>query len=408
MGNKVLVTGIGIVSCLGADKEENLYSLQNGLSGIGLDPERKKHHFSSSLTGIVKYREPATKLHRRIRNALPDHGLYAVEAIMQALDDAGLDKSSIKGDSKIGLIAGNDTCLKAVLEGFEPYGGNVDTKHLGSQTTLRGMNSTLTLNLAPYLGIEGISLTISAACSSSAHAVGLGSFLIRHGMQKMVIVGGAQEVSWHAMFGFDAMRAISPRESEPEKASRPFDKNRDGLVPSGGAAFLILEDEKYARGRGAGVYGEMSGYGFSCDGDHPVLPNGKGAATAMANALKDANLAPGDIDYLNAHATSTVAGDMAEARAINKVFGNSGPYISSTKSMTGHECWMSGASELAYCSLMMKNNFLAPNINLDQVDPQISGLKFVRSPMELKANQMISNSFGFGGTNVSLILSRYS
>lgn len=406
MKKRVFITGMGVVSCIGKNKAENLVSLRQGRSGIGIDPERKKHHFKSSLTGVVCFDGLSEPLPRRVRNAIPYHGLYAIEAIREAIADAGLVPADVGGRHDTGLITGNDTCLEAVIEGWENYRGEVDTKYLGSQTTIRGMNSALSLNIGPYFGIEGFTLTISAACASGSQAAGIGTMLIRQGMQKRMIVGGAQEVNWYAMSCFDAMRAISQNERNPPAACRPFEKNRDGLVPSGGAAFLIIEDEKTARDRGAKIYGEITGYGFSGDGEHPVLPNGRGAKSAMAMALEDAGLRPGQIDYINAHATATVEGDKAEAWAINQLFGDGGPYLSSTKSMTGHECWMAGASEMVYSSLMMNEGFLAPNINYDEPDPGLPPLNIVTSAIEAEPEHIMSNSFGFGGTNSTLILSR--
>jgi 3-oxoacyl-[acyl-carrier-protein] synthase-1 len=235
----------------------------------------------------------------------------------------------------------------------------------------------------------------------------LGYFLIKNGFQDIIICGGAQEINKYAMSSFDGLGVFSPREHEPSKASRPFDSSRDGLVPSGGGATLILESYESAINRGATIIAEVVGYGFSSNGGHISTPNVQGPSTAMKRALDDANVKPSEIEYINAHATSTPVGDENEAKAIFEVFGENNPYVSSTKSMTGHECWMAGASEVIYSILMMQNDFIAPNINLESPDEDSSKLNLVKSTINKKFDIFLSNSFGFGGTNSALVVKKY-
>jgi 3-oxoacyl-[acyl-carrier-protein] synthase I len=269
------------------------------------------------------------------------------------------------------------------------------------------MNSTVTMNLSTIFKLRGINLTISAACASGSHSIGLAYFLIRNGFQDIVIAGGAQEINKYAMSSFDGLGVFSPREHEPSKASKPFDASRDGLVPSGGGATLIIESYESAIKRGANIIAEVMGYGFSSNGGHLSTPNVEGPSTAMQRALADANMKPSEIEYINAHATSTPVGDANEARAIFEVFGNSNPYVSSTKSMTGHECWMAGASEVIYSILMMQNDFIAPNINIDTPDEDSAKLNLVKTTLNKKFDIFLSNSFGFGGTNSALVVKKY-
>jgi 3-oxoacyl-[acyl-carrier-protein] synthase-1 len=260
------------------------------------------------------------------------------------------------------------------------------------------------MNLSVIFKLKGINLTISGACASGSHAVGLAYLLIRSGLQECIITGGGQEINKESMGNFDALNAFSVREDEPTKASRPFDRDRDGLVPSGGAATLILESYESAQKRGAKILAEVIGYGFSSNGDHISVPNLEGPVKAMNLALRDANLMPKDIEYINAHATSTPVGDSKEAEALNLLFGDSRPYISSTKSMTGHEMWMGGASEIIYSILMMQNDFIAPNINFENPDEQSAKLNIVAQTLQKPFNIFLSNAFGFGGTNSTLIV----
>jgi 3-oxoacyl-[acyl-carrier-protein] synthase-1 len=275
---------------------------------------------------------------------------------------------------------------------------------LGSGSVFQSMNSTVTMNLSTIFKLKGINFTISGACASGSHSIGMGYFLIKHGLQHQVICGGAQELNMYSMGSFDALSAFSIKESNPITASKPFDKNRDGLVPSGGAATVILESYESAIKRGAPILAELVGYGFSSNGSHISQPSVDGLVKSMEMALRDAGLTNSEIDYINAHATSTPVGDGFEARAIDKLFSDVKTPVSSTKSMTGHECWMAGASEIVYSMLMLQNSFIAPNINFESPDDDSAKLNLATKTIDKNIDVFLSNSFGFGGTNSSLIV----
>ena len=282
-----------------------------------------------------------------------------------------------------------------------------DTQLLGQSFIFQAMNSTVNMNISTIFRLKGINFTVSAACASGSHSIGLGYLFIKNGLQDMVLCGGAQETNHYSMASFDALGAFSKNASDPTKASRPFDKDRDGLVPSGGAAALVLEDYDHAVARGANILAEVVGYGFSSNGTVVISqPSPDGCIRAMRRALEDAQMQPDQIDYVNAHATSTHLGDMCEAQALSELFKGKHAYISSTKSMTGHECWMAGASEIVYSLIMMQNNFVAPNINFEQGDEYSNGLNIAKEAVDTPVNIVLSNSFGFGGTNSALIIKK--
>jgi len=386
--------------------EEVRKSLYNGKCGIGIDPARTEYGYRSPLTGVVPRPELKGVLSRRQRICLPEEGEYAYAATEQALKDAGIDLDYLE-KNETGILYGNDSSSKAVIESHEICVEKRDTTLLGSGAIFQSMNSTVTMNLSTIFKLRGINMTISAACSSGSHTLGLGAMFIRLGLQDMIVCGGAQETNYLSMASFDGLNAFSTRVDEPLKSSRPFDKNRDGLVPSGGAATLILEEYEHAVKRGAPIYAEILGYGFSSNGVHISQPSDHGSAVAMERALADANLKPVDIDYINAHATSTVIGDGYEAMAIDRVFGAQKTPVSSTKGMTGHECWMAGASEIVYTLLMMKHSFIAPNINLEEPDDMSKNLNIIVKTLDKNLDICLSNSFGFGGTNSALILKKF-
>ena len=402
---RVVITGIGIHSCIGTNVEEVRESLYTGKCGIGIDPVRTEYGYRSPLTGIVPRPELKGVLSRRTRICLPEEGEYAYVATEQALKDAGIDMDYLE-KNEAGILYGNDSSSKAVIESHEICVEKKDTTLLGSGAIFQSMNSTVTMNLSTIFRLRGINMTISAACSSGSHTIGLGAMFIRLGLQDMIVCGGAQETNYLSMASFDGLNAFSTRVDEPLKSSRPFDKNRDGLVPSGGAATVILEEYEHAVKRGATIYGEIIGYGFSSNGAHISQPSDRGSAMAMEKALADAGLKPSDIDYINAHATSTVIGDSYEAMAIDRLFGAYKTPVSSTKGMTGHECWMAGASEIVYTLLMMKHSFIAPNINLEEPDDMSKNLNIIAKTLDKKLDICLSNSFGFGGTNSALILKK--
>jgi len=385
--------------------EEVRESLYAGKCGIGIDPERTEYGYRSPLTGIVPRPDLKGVLSRRQRICLPEEGEYAYVATEQALKDTGIDMDYLE-NNETGILYGNDSSSKAVIESHEICVEKKDTTLLGSGAIFQSMNSTVTMNLSTIFKLRGINMTISAACSSGSHTIGLGAMFIRLGLQDMIVCGGAQETNYLSMASFDGLNAFSTRVDEPLKSSRPFDKNRDGLVPSGGAATLILEEYEHAVKRGAPIYAEILGYGFSSNGAHISQPSDRGSAMAMERALADAGLKPSDIDYINAHATSTVIGDSYEAMAIDRLFGAYKTPVSSTKGMTGHECWMAGASEIVYTLLMMKHSFIAPNINLEEPDDMSKNLNIIAKTLDKKLDICLSNSFGFGGTNSALILKK--
>ncbi|RBL88621.1 beta-ketoacyl-[acyl-carrier-protein] synthase family protein [Chitinophaga flava] len=404
--NRVVITGMGIYSCIGKDLQEVRDSLYKGKSGIVLDPERKIFGYRSGLTGNIQRPELKGLLDRRSRLMMPEQAEFAYMATREALAQAGMDQDYID-HTPVGLLYGNDSSAKPVIEATDIMREKKDTMLVGSGSVFQTMNSTVNMNLATIFKLRGVNFTVSAACASGSHAIGLGYMFIRNGMQDAVICGGAQEVNVYAMGNFDAIAAFSTRENDPERASRPFDRDRDGLVPSGGAATVILESLESAKRRGATILGEVLGYGFSSNGGHISNPTVDGPVRSLQIALQDAGLQAADIAYINAHATSTPAGDASEARAIYEVFGTSNPYVSSTKSMTGHECWMAGASEIVYSMLMMQNDFIAPNINLENPDDDAAKLNIATKTIDKKFNIFLSNSFGFGGTNSSLIVKKW-
>ncbi|MEN8119806.1 MAG: beta-ketoacyl-[acyl-carrier-protein] synthase family protein [Bacteroidota bacterium] len=405
--NRVVITGAGIYSTIGKNIEEVKNSLYNGESGIGIDPRRKELGFRSSLTGLIE--EPVLKgiLPRRQRIGLSEQGKYAYVATMEALENAKIDMDFLE-KNEVGILYGNDSSSIPVIDAIDIVRKKKDTTLIGSGSIFQSMNSTITMNLSVILKLRGINFTVSGACASSSHAIGIAALLIRQGLQDIIVCGGGQEVNAESMGSFDGLSAFSIREDKPKQASRPFDRDRDGLVPSGGAATVIVESLESALKRGANILGEIKGYGFSSNGDHISVPNVDGPVRSLDRCLKDAKLSPKDIDYINAHATSTPVGDMNEAKALNHVFAKHKVPISSTKSMTGHEMWMGGASEIIYSTLMMHNNFIAPNINFKNADEAAKGLNIVTETKQAKIDTFLSNSFGFGGTNSTLIVSKYN
>ncbi|PZX48710.1 beta-ketoacyl-[acyl-carrier-protein] synthase family protein [Algoriphagus chordae] len=403
--SRVVITGMGIYSCIGKNLDEVLHSLQNGLSGISIDPVREEMGFRSRLAGMVDEPDLKSVLNRKQRNTLSEEAKYAVVATEEALKIAGLDLSYFEAN-EAGVIYGNDSSSRAVVEATDTIRQKGDTTLVGSGSIFQSMNSTVTMNLATIYKLRGINYTVSAACASGSHAIGLGYQMIKAGLQDMIIVGGAQEMNPMAFGSFDGLGVFSIREDNPKASCRPFDKDRDGLVASGGAATLIIESYDSAIARGATILAEVVGYGFSSNGEHISNPNMDGQVRSIRMALKGAGMNAEEIDYVNAHATSTPVGDRFEGMALREVFGSKTP-ISSTKSMTGHECWMAGASEIVYCLLMMQNDFIAPNINFDNPDDVSSELNIIAQPMKAELSKIVSNSFGFGGTNSTLIIKKY-
>lgn len=403
MNRRVVITGMGIWACIGKNKEEVKESLYNGRSGIGIEEARKEYGYRSALTGIVERPKLKGVIDRRLRTGLSEEAEYAFMASKEAFEQAGITDQYLL-ENEVGVIFGNDSSAKPVIEAAEIMREKHDSALLGSGFIFQSMNSTVNMNLSTIFHLKGVNFTVSAACASGSHSIGLAYMLIKQGLQDMVLAGGAQETNYYSMATFDALSAFSVRMDEPEKASRPFDKNRDGLIPSGGAAALVLEDYDHAVARGATILAEVTGYGFSSNGGGISQPSDDGSERAMNRALADAGITADDVDYVNAHATSTPQGDAFEAIALNRIFGGKKAVISSTKSMTGHECWMAGASEIVYSILMMQNNFVAPNINLDEPDEHAATLNIARKTIDMPLDIILSNSFGFGGTNSALVI----
>jgi len=405
MENRVVITGMGIYSCIGTSLEEVKESLYQGKSGIVLIDERKEFGFRSGLSGVVPKPDLKNFLNRRQRISMGEESEYAYIATLDALKQANIDQDFLD-QNEVGILYGNDSVSKAVVESIDIAREKKDTTLMGSGAIFKSMNSTVTMNLSTIFKLRGINLTISAACASGSHSLGLAYMMIKNGFQDIIVCGGAQETNKYSMASFDGLGVFSVREDEPTKASRPFDSDRDGLIPSGGAASLLVESLESAQKRGANIIAEIVGYGFSSNGGHISTPNIDGPALAMNRALKQSGLEVKDIDYINAHATSTPIGDANEAKAIHEIFGSEVP-VSSTKSMTGHECWMAGASEVIYSILMMQNDFVAPNINLDNPDEDAKRINLISETKNQKIDVFLSNSFGFGGTNSALIVKKF-
>ena len=405
MDKRVVITGMGIWSCIGTSLEEVKESLYQGKSGIGVDQERLDYGFRSGLTGIVQ--RPVLKglLDRRTRMGLSEEAEYAFMASKDAFQMAGIDDDYLRSH-EIGVIFGNDSSASAVVESDRIMREKHDSAMIGSGLIFQGMNSTVNMNMNTIFHLRGVNFSVSSACASGSHSIGLAYMFIKQGLQDTILCGGAQEVNKFAMSSFDALNAFSIRMDDPTKASRPFDRDRDGLIPSGGAAALVLEEYEHAVKRGAPILAEVCGYGFSSNGGGISEPSDEGSFVAMSRAMKDAGVSLDDIDYINAHATSTHQGDMYEAIALNRLFHGQRALISSTKSMTGHECWMAGASEAVYSVLMMQNNFVAPNINFENPDEHSEPLNLTAKTVDMEVNTVLSNSFGFGGTNSALVIKK--
>jgi len=400
---RVVITGMGIYSCIGKNLEEVKESLYQGKSGIVFDQNRADFGYRSAYTGMVESPDLKPFLSRRQRLSLGEEAAFAYSATRQALKNAKIDQEFLN-QNEVGIIYGNDSTAKSTVDSVDKIKEKGDTTLVGSGAVFKGMNSTVTMNLSTIFKLKGINFTISAACASGSHSIGTAYHLIKSGLQDCIIAGGAQEINTIAMASFDGLGVFATGGDDASKVSRPFDSDRNGLVPSGGAATVILESYESAIERGAPILGEIIGYGFSSNGDHISTPNVEGPSRAMRKALEQAKIEASVIDYVNAHATSTPVGDANEAKAIFEVFGKSNPPVSSTKSMTGHECWMAGASEVIYAMLMMQHSFVAPNINLENPDEDSRKLNLVTKTLNKKIDVFLTNSFGFGGTNSALII----
>ena len=401
--NRVVITGMGIWSCLGQTLDDVRDALYQGKSGIIFSQERKDAGFRSALCADVPAVNIKKMLARNVRQFMPEEAQYAYVATQQALENAKIDQDFLDAH-EVGIIYGNDSVAESTMIALDKFREFKDTSACGSGAIFQSMNSTVTMNLACLFKLRGINLTSSAACASSSLAIGNAYLLIKEGLQDCVICGGAQEANMDCVASFDGIQAFSTREDEPAKACRPFDRDRDGLVPGGGAATLILESYEHAVKRGAPIIAEIVGWGFSGNGDHISTPNVAGPARSLELALKNGGIDPRMIGYVNAHATSTHAGDGREAMAIAQCFGDYKVPVTSTKSQTGHEMWMAGASECIYSVLMMKNGFIAGSLNFENPDEETACVNVIPQTIETGFDMFLSNSFGFGGTNSTLIV----
>ena len=403
MGKRVVITGMGIWSCLGCTMDDVRESLYKGKSGIVFSKERKDAGFRSALCAHIEQPNLKPLIPRNLRQFMPEEAGYAYMATRDALSMARLDQDYM-ARHEVGIIYGNDSVAEATMRALDKFREQSDTAACGSGSIFQSMNSTVTMNLACLFKLKGINLTASAACASGSQAVGLGALLIRNGLQDCIVCGGAQEANMYSVAAFDGIQSFSTREDAPEKASRPFDKDRDGLVPGGGAATLVIEDYEHAVRRGAPIIAEVISWGFSGNGDHISTPTIEGPARSLEHCLKAGGVSPKEIGYVNAHATSTRIGDIREAQAIAQIFGDYNVPVTSTKSQTGHEMWMAGASELIYSILMMKNDFIAGNINFAEPDEETACINVIPQTTEAHFDTFLSNSFGFGGTNSTIIV----
>lgn len=401
--HRVAITGFGIVSCLGRTPVEVGSALREGCSGIVVDEERVRLGFRSPLTAAIRDFDPAAELSKKARKSMPDFAVQAYAAANDAVAMAGLTPELLEND-QTGLIFGVDSSCLAAIEQVDALRQTHETVSLGSGLIFRSMTSTVTMNLNTLFKTRGACWSISSACSSGGHAIGQAGDLIALGRQERVICGGAQEINWESMCSFDGLGAFSTRIDAPQAASRPFSKDRDGLVPGGGAAAVVLERYDLAVARGATILGELLGYAFSSDGNQLSVPSVGGLQRAMSGALTAARLQPGDIDYLCAHATSTPAGDSAEAQNISAVFGAQTPPVSSLKALTGHELWMSGASQVVYSTIMAQQGFVAANANFSEPDEASARLNILTETLQRPPRRVLCNSAGFGGTNSCLVL----
>lgn len=400
---RVVVTGIGLVSCLGNRLSEVARALSEGRSGITHVAEYSRLGFRSCVAGIPSLDEAET-VPRRLRRYMSDASLYAYLAAQSAIRDACLSAAQI-ADPRTGVVVGSGVGSlfqhAEAVEIFKTRGPSKVPPYIVPQS----MGSTTSANLVTALGIRGVSYSLTSACATSAHSIGHAAELIQLGKQDCMIAGGAEEVRWTSTLCFDAMGALSTSFNDcPQAASRPYDRKRDGFVIAGGAGILMLEALDCALARGARIRAELVGYGATSDGADMVTPDPDGAARAMRLALEQAG---GDVDYINAHATSTQAGDAVELEAIRRVFGHHVPLVSSTKGLTGHPIAAAGAHEAIYCLLMMENNFIAGCVNLDDPDEIAEEFPLVRNTRSGTLDTVMSNSFGFGGTNASLVFRRF-
>ena len=399
----VVITGVGIKSCIGNDYAEVLANLQNGKSGIVFNEKYSEMGFRSCVSGSVNI-NLSEHIDRKLFRFMGESAGYAYLATKDALKMAGIDESHLDSP-KIGIVAGSGGASTRVMLESGDIAREKGPKRIGPYGVTKSMSSSISAIIATALKLKGINYSISSACATSAHCIGHAADLIKSGQQDVVIAGGSDDEHWSSSCLFDAMGALSSNfNSTPTIASRPYDSNRDGFVISGGAGMIILEDEEHAKKRGANILAKLSGYFANSDGYDMVAPSGEGASRCMQGAIDNSKI---KIDYINTHGTSTPVGDVAEINAIKTIFNSKTPMISSTKSMTGHSLGATGAHEAIYSIMMINENFIAPSINIESLCDDAEGLDIVTETRNISINNVLSNSFGFGGTNASLVITRY-
>ena len=399
----VVITGVGIKSCIGNDYAEVLANLQNAQSGIVFNEKYSEMGFRSCVSGSVNI-DLSEHIDRKLLRFMGESAGYAYLATKDALKMAGIDESHLDSP-KIGIVAGSGGASTRVMLESGDIAREKGPKRIGPYGVTKSMSSSISAIIATALKLKGINYSISSACATSAHCIGHAADLIKSGQQDVVIAGGSDDEHWSSSCLFDAMGALSSNfNSTPTIASRPYDSNRDGFVISGGAGMIILEDEEHAKKRGANILAKLSGYFANSDGYDMVAPSGEGASRCMQGAIDNSKI---KIDYINTHGTSTPVGDVAEINAIKTLFTSEQPMISSTKSMTGHSLGATGAHEAIYSIMMINENFIAPSINIESLCDDAEGLDIVTKTRNISINNVLSNSFGFGGTNASLVISRY-
>ena len=404
MEKRVVITGMGIWSCLGVTLDEVRQSLYDGKSGIIYSQERMDAGFRSPFCANVPKADLKPFVNRNFRQFMPEEAQYAYMATKDALAAAKLEQDYIDSH-EVGIIYGNDSVAEATMIALDKFRQFGSTAACGSGAIFQSMNSTVTMNLACLFHLKGINLTASAACASGSQSIGLAWLLIKNGLQDCVVCGGAQEANMFGVASFDGIQSFALRDdNDPSNASRPFDSQRNGLVPGGGAATLVVESYESAVKRGAPILAEIVSWGFSGNGDHISTPNVEGPARSLELCLEKSGINIREIGYVNAHATSTKIGDSREAQAIARIFGDYRVPVTSTKSQTGHEMWMAGASEIIYSMLMMKNDFIAGNVNFENPDEETACVNVLPETKETHFDIFLSNSFGFGGTNSTLIV----
>jgi len=401
---RVVITGIGIVSCIGNNKTEVLDSLLNTKSGIAFSEEHKKYNFRSQVIGAVKNLDIDKLIDRKIRRFMGGGSAYSYIALKEAIEESGLEEKDISNEQTGVIMGSGGPSIKNVYYAVDTIRKSAPKK-MGPYIVPRTMASTCSATLAIPFKIKGVNYSISSACATSGHCIGNGMELIQYGKQDIVFAGGGEELDWALSGMFDAMPALSSKyNNTPEKASRPYDKDRDGFIIAGGGGALVLEEYEHAKARGAKIYAELTGYGATSDGYDMVQPSGEGAARCMKMALKTTK---NKVDYINSHGTSTPVGDIKELEAIETIFKQNIPKISSTKSLTGHSLGATSAQEAIYCLLMMKNKFISSSANIENMDEKAKNFPIVtKVEKDKELNCTMSNSFGFGGTNATLVFEK--